>query len=337
MSRLEINASGTNIINSANKIIDSDYNDMLSVYSATKASTLNLVSNRSDAGLLGGLLFTTTVGNSDSHRNIAGIVGGRVTTDQTAGGYLGFWTKAGAGDFPRENMRLSHDGKLGIGTIPNTKLHVLGVGGDKDARNIVVSGDLLIEAQPGSRSSTTGAMLEFAIPSNTDGSNVWGQGRIVTVAGNTDSNCACGKMIFGTRRNFDKKGNQTAGWFYGDDLVIDVAGNVGVGSLNPDSKLTVKGIIHAEEVRVDLTVPGPDYVFEKDYNLLPLSEVETYINQNKHLPEVPSAKEMEADGLNLKEMNLILLKKVEELTLHLIEKEKRILTIEKRLEQLEKQ
>jgi hypothetical protein len=99
-------------------------------------------------------------------------------------------------------------------------------------------------------------------------------------------------------------------------------GNVGIGTTNPDQKLTVKGIIHTEEVRVDMTVPGPDYVFEPTYNLLPLSEVESYIKANKHLPEVPSAKEMEEEGLNLKEMNLLLLKKVEELTLHLIEMKK---------------
>jgi hypothetical protein len=82
---------------------------------------------------------------------------------------------------------------------------------------------------------------------------------------------------------------------------------------------------------------GPDYVFEKDYNLLPLSELETYINQNKHLPEVPSAKEMDANGLNLKEMNLILLKKVEELTLHLIEQNKVIAGQNERIKVLEKE
>jgi hypothetical protein len=66
----------------------------------------------------------------------------------------------------------------------------------------------------------------------------------------------------------------------------------------------------------------PDYVFEKNYNLRPLAEVENYINQNKHLPEVPAAKEMEANGVNLGEMNMLLLKKVEELTLYVIELKK---------------
>jgi len=108
-------------------------------------------------------------------------------------------------------------------------------------------------------------------------------------------------------------------------------GNVGIGTDQPDAKLTVKGNIHTREVTVDMagSLAGPDYVFEKDYNLLPLSELETYISQNKHLPEVPSAKEMDANGLNLKEMNLILLKKVEELTLHLIEQQKYLLKIDK--------
>jgi hypothetical protein len=106
------------------------------------------------------------------------------------------------------------------------------------------------------------------------------------------------------------------------NFLITTDGNVGIGTASPDEKLSVKGTIHTEEVKVDLNVPAPDYVFEKDYNLLSLPELESYINQNKHLPEVPSAKEMEANGINLKEMNLILLKKVEELTLHLIEQNK---------------
>jgi hypothetical protein len=108
-------------------------------------------------------------------------------------------------------------------------------------------------------------------------------------------------------------------------LSVHTSGKVGIGTTEPDEALTVKGKIHTSEVRVDLQPNvAPDYVFEKDYNLLPLSKLESYIKTNKHLPEVPSAKEMEANGMNLKEMNLILLKKVEELTLHLIDQNKKL-------------
>jgi hypothetical protein len=111
----------------------------------------------------------------------------------------------------------------------------------------------------------------------------------------------------------------------GTRMMITPDGNVGIGTTTPGSfKLAVNGKIWSQEVNVAMTNPGPDYVFEKNYNLLPLSQLESYINQNKHLPEVPSSKEMEENGLNLKEMNLILLKKVEELTLHLIEQNKKL-------------
>jgi hypothetical protein len=105
-------------------------------------------------------------------------------------------------------------------------------------------------------------------------------------------------------------------------LYIKTNGNIGIGTLSPDQMLTVKGIIHAQEVRVDLSVPGPDYVFEKDYKLPTLEEIKSCIDQNKHLPEVPSAAEMEKNGIQLGEMNMLLLKKVEELTLYLIEQNK---------------
>lgn len=110
--------------------------------------------------------------------------------------------------------------------------------------------------------------------------------------------------------------------FYHTALLIKADGNLGVGTLNPDQKLTVKGTIHAEEVKVDLNVPAPDYVFGKDYNLMPLDDLEDYIVANKHLPEIPAADEMKTNGLNLKEMNLLLLKKIEELTLHSIQQKK---------------
>lgn len=73
--------------------------------------------------------------------------------------------------------------------------------------------------------------------------------------------------------------------------------NVGIGTTTPDEKLTVKGKIHTQEVRVDMAGPlVPDYVFGEDYNLKSLQEVENYIKENKHLPEIPSAQEIEKNG-----------------------------------------
>jgi len=97
------------------------------------------------------------------------------------------------------------------------------------------------------------------------------------------------------------------------------AGLVGIGTTTPDEKLTVKGKIHTEEVRVDLSVPAPDYVFADNYNLPTLESIEKFIKSEKHLPEIPSAKEMEANGVELGTMNMLLLKKIEELTLYQIE------------------
>jgi hypothetical protein len=108
-----------------------------------------------------------------------------------------------------------------------------------------------------------------------------------------------------------------------DKMALTQDGNLGIGTLTPGSfKLAVNGKIWGTEVQVALNNPGPDYVFNSDYNLLSLEEIKTYIDKNKHLPEVPSAKEMEANGIQLGEMNMLLLKKVEELTLHMIEHNK---------------
>ncbi|WP_299442698.1 tail fiber protein [uncultured Aquimarina sp.] len=100
-------------------------------------------------------------------------------------------------------------------------------------------------------------------------------------------------------------------------------GNIGIGTNAPDAKLTVKGKIHVEEVLVDLSVPGPDYVFANDYKLWSLEKLQQYILKNKHLPNIPSAKEMEANGVELGIMNMKLLEKIEELTLYTLKQEKK--------------
>ena len=98
--------------------------------------------------------------------------------------------------------------------------------------------------------------------------------------------------------------------------------SIGTAAVPLGYRLAVDGNIVAEEVQVLLSDIWPDYVFEEDYQLRSLEEVEHFIKANKHLPEVPSAADVEKDGQNLGAMNALLLKKVEELTLYLIEQQK---------------
>lgn len=103
-----------------------------------------------------------------------------------------------------------------------------------------------------------------------------------------------------------------------------VADKIGIGTENTGAeKLSVNGKIRAKEIKVE-TANWPDYVFEPDYKSPSLKELEQFINANKHLPEIPSAKEVEENGVNLGEMNAKLLKKIEELTLYMINQDKRI-------------
>ncbi|TSE10739.1 tail fiber protein [Aquimarina algiphila] len=121
----------------------------------------------------------------------------------------------------------------------------------------------------------------------------------------------------------------------GKRLVIKGNGNVGIGTTTPDSKLAVNGKIHAKEVKVDLT-GWPDYVFENDYELLSLQEVEYHIATKGHLPNIPSAVEVEKEGIQLGEMNAKLLQKIEELTLYMIAQNKKIEKLQQEVEGLKK-
>ena len=100
--------------------------------------------------------------------------------------------------------------------------------------------------------------------------------------------------------------------------------SIGTQTMPSGYKLAVNGSAIATAVFVKLYSAWPDYVFKPTYQLRPLTEVKAYIDQNQHLPEIPSADEIAKEGLNLGEMNKLLMKKVEELTLYLIENQKQI-------------
>lgn len=156
-----------------------------------------------------------------------------------------------------------------------------------------------------------------------------GTGTSQVIINSTDSNAELGFSLNGSSKGYvwyeptnDLMGFGRGG--FSNSIFVNAAGNLAVGTWNPTEKLTVNGTIYGKEVKVDLSVPAPDYVFAKDYNLPSLDELKTFIDRYNHLPEVPSAKEMEQNGINLGEMNMILLKKMEEMTLYMIEQKKQL-------------
>lgn len=119
-------------------------------------------------------------------------------------------------------------------------------------------------------------------------------------------------------------------------FVVKPNGSVSIGMARPkaggvaaNAMLSVDGLILAKEIKVAIAnTHWADYVFDRNYPLKPLREVEAYIRRFRHLPEVPTEMQVNERGIDLVEMNATLLKKIEELTLYLIEQEKRLEQLE---------
>ncbi len=279
-------------------------------------------STRSDGGLiLGKNIYARYKDGTD---NYVGRVGANSSTGFTGikiglDGVIDFFGKAGnvtADDIANTNLtsklRITKGGYIGIGTTtPNAGLEI--------------KHDTGLKIQ----SKTKGGWF----------------GNIKMADGLTNTNSR-DDMLFSTSGGFmfkmddNKNGISNIEGFNIYDrnnksvfTVKESNGNIGIGTTTPDAKLAVNGTIHSKEVKVDL-VGWPDYVFTNDYQLPTLQEVENHIKQKGHLQNIPSAKEVEKNGIKLGEMNKKLLEKVEELTLYTIQQEKKLEKQEKDIEEL---
>jgi len=136
-----------------------------------------------------------------------------------------------------------------------------------------------------------------------------------------DKRYALSYVVTGSDHQYDIMHNFETG--NGNALVILENRNVGIGTTTPSHLLTVAGIIGAREVKVETNM-GADFVFAPDYPLLPLSELEQFITENKHLPDIAPADTMIQNGVNMGEFQIQLLQKIEELMLYVNELKKEI-------------
>ncbi len=253
--------------------------------------------------------IVSTVNFANNAGSVAMIQAG--TSGANNNGYISIFTdNAGVSS---ESLRINNEGKVGIGT--NNPYYPLSVAG---RINSEANGDYY-GAWFGGEARTANPSINIGEWHNYRGTIYWD---------NADR-----KMVFETEY----------GGINSNTLVLE-DGNVGIGAANPSAKLEVngnalfQGNIESKKVKVTST-PGnwPDYVFEPNFKLRTLNELEEYVKTNKHLPEVPSAKEVEEKGLDLGKMDATLLKKVEELTLYMIEMDKKVKKLEEENEALKKE
>jgi hypothetical protein len=228
---------------------------------------------------------------------------------------IGYLTR---GDNVLRGIALAENGYIGMGaTSPEANLHV----------SSNTSGDavVLIESDTDNNNESDNPSLRL----RQDEGRVTG---ILGLSGNAESeyNGALANALY--VKNSSGFGIQLA-TNNKAQLTILPSGNIGIGTTTPSTKLDVAGTIRATEIKVEAQTA--DYVFGDDYPLRDLNQVEAFIKEHKHLPDIPSAAEMEASGVNLAEMNKLLLQKIEELTLYTLQQEEQIKEKDERLDLLE--
>ncbi|MEI8201610.1 MAG: hypothetical protein WCH34_01265, partial [Bacteroidota bacterium] len=210
-----------------------------------------------------------------------------------------------------EVMRLGTNGKLGIGTSsPDEKLQV---NGNIHSNNSIICGgsDFILGVNDG---RGTGGTI------NTNRALVHGDG----------ASNASDLLVINFGGDFEDGVN-----IQGPKTIFNGKVGIGTNTIPSEYQFVVKGNINCEEVKVIANVP-PDYVFDKNYPLMDLKTLESYLNVNKHLPDVPSAAESKENGYKVAEMQELLLRKVEELTLYILELKKENEQLKEKMNILEK-
>jgi hypothetical protein len=221
-------------------------------------------------------------------------------------------------------MTIATNGNVGIGTgatgtIPN----LLTVNGNASMTSAIISANILLSSTSPLIMGTQSGILRVI------GGTTAATDPSITLYGSTHS--ANPKLITldGEEIRFRLVNGTT------ESMRVTSGGNVAIGvdCVPSGYKLAVKGNIICEKLKVKpyaSCATWADYVFESDYKLLKLNEVEAFIKKNKHLPGVPSAAEVDANGVEVVEMEATLLKKIEELTLYVIELQKQVDELKKK-------
>ena len=246
-------------------------------------------------------------------------------------GFISFWTNGGG---TTEKMRITPDGNVGIGNSnPKAKLDV--AGGYIRSLNHNSAGGAIVQSLYDPDTDFARAIFSHNAywDFTTNQWNIMGSGANDAQTILIPNKGGFNFIVHESEGNFPKSLSH-ADFVAGTKMILTRDGRLGVGTGNPGSfRLAVNGNIRAKEIKVE--TGWSDFVFEDDYDLPTLDEVEKYIKTHRHLPEIPSAKEVEENGVELGKMDSKLLQKIEELTLYIINQQKEIKALKEKVSDME--
>ena len=249
----------------------------------------------------------------------------------------GEWMVA-KGDYNNPKLTVLSSGNTGIGTAyPTQRLSVNGNINFENSTGGKYLGFGITGVDEyntlGSLYSSAGLVLAHGLkPSTSIAGLIYSYGNMSRNAIVLGDNFSFGGIKFYTK----SASEETVGAPFVADAAMQLTdgGNLLIGKTtqsNTAYKVDVNGKVRANEIVVNTT--GADFVFDKDYRLRPIAELEEFVKQNKHLPEIPTAKTMQQEGVGVSELQIRLLQKVEELTLYIIHQQKEIDELKKKVKQ----